>query len=161
MRPPPASEAIGDTLERGRASYAKHAWVDAHELLSRADEANPLGPDDLERLATSAYMLGRDEEYVRGLERAHYSYLDAGEIPRAAGCTWWIGLNLLIRGEAAPASGWFARGERLLERDGLDCVEGGYLRLAEMLRHFADGDFEAAHAHCGRGCGDRGALRRS
>ncbi len=99
MRPPPASEAIGDTLERGRASYAKHAWVDAHELLSRADEANPLGPDDLERLATSAYMLGRDEEYVRGLERAHYSYLDAGEIPRAAGCTWWIGLNLLIRGE--------------------------------------------------------------
>ena len=146
MRPPPASEAIGDTLERGRASYAKHAWVDAHELLSRADEANPLGPDDLERLATSAYMLGRDDEYVRGLERAHYSYLDAGEIPRAAGCTWWIGLNVLIRGEAAPASGWFARGERLLERDGLDCVEGGYLRLAEMLRHFADGDFEAAHA---------------
>ena len=143
---PPASEAIGDALERGRASYTKHAWVDAHESLSRADDVSSLVADDLERLATSAYMLGRDDEYVRCLERAHYSYLDAGEIPRAAGCTWWIGLNLLIRGEAAPASGWFARGKRLLERNGLDCVEAGYLRLAVMLQHFADGDFEAAYA---------------
>ncbi len=146
MRPPPGSEAIGDTLERGRASYAKHAWVDAYESLSRADEVSPLVTEDLERLAASAYMLGRDEEYVRCLERAHYSYLDQGETARAARCTWWIGLNLLMRGEAAPASGWFARGERLLERDRLDCVEVGYLRLAVMLQHFADGDFEAAHA---------------
>ena len=143
---PPASEATGDTLERGRASYAKHAWVDAYESLSHADELSPLVQEDLERLAMSAYMLGRDDEYVRCLERVHYSNLDAGEVPRAARCTWWIGLNLLMRGEAAPASGWFARGERLLERDELDCVERGYLRLAVMLQHFADGDFEAAHA---------------
>ena len=143
---PRASEATGDTIERGRASYAKHAWVDAYESLSRADEVGLLMQEDLERLATSVYMLGRDDEYVRCLERAHYSYLDAGEVPRAVRCTWWIGLNLLMRGEAAPASGWFARGERLLERDELDCVERGYLRLAVMLQHFEDGDFETARA---------------
>jgi DNA-binding CsgD family transcriptional regulator/tetratricopeptide (TPR) repeat protein len=133
-------------LERGRTSYAKHAWLDAYESLARADERRPLGAEDLELLARSAFMLGRDDEYVRGLERAHYAHLDAGDVPPAARCTWWIGLNLLLRGEAAPASGWFARGERLLERDKRDCVERGYLLLARMLGHFEDGDFEAAYA---------------
>ena len=133
-------------LERGRASYAKHAWLDAYESLSRADDASRLEPEDLELLATSAYMLGLDDEYVRALERAHYSYLDSGEVPRAARCTWWIGLNLLMRGEEAPATGWFARGERLLEREERDCVERGYLLLGSMLESFAEGDFEAARA---------------
>jgi DNA-binding CsgD family transcriptional regulator len=143
---PPATESATKKLEHGRASCAKHAWVDAYESLSRADEASPLVPEDLELLATSAYMLGRDDEYVRCLERAHYSHLDAGEVPRAARCTWWIGLNLLMRGEGAPASGWFARGERLLDGDEQDCVERGYLLLAHMLHHFAEGEFAAALA---------------
>jgi ATP/maltotriose-dependent transcriptional regulator MalT len=131
-------------LERGRASYAEQKWIDAYESLAGADEVEPLEPDDLELLATAAYMLGRDHEYVRALERAHYGHLDAGDTPRAARCTWWIGLNLLMRGEAAPATGWFARGDRLVDREQRDCVERGYLRLAHMLEHFAEGDFEAA-----------------
>ncbi len=158
---PPATESATKKLEHGRASCAKHAWVDAYESLSRADEASPLAPEDLELLATSAYMLGRDDEYLRCLERAHYSHLDAGEVPRAARCTWWIGLNLLMRGEAAPASGWFARGERLLERDGQECVERGYLLLAAMLGHFAEGDFEAARALAAEAAAIGRALRRS
>jgi len=89
----------GNVLERGRASYAKRAWLDAYEWLSRADEDDLLEPGDLELLARSAYMLGRDDEYVRGLERAHHGHLDAGEVRSAARCTWWIGHNLLMRGE--------------------------------------------------------------
>jgi DNA-binding CsgD family transcriptional regulator len=133
-------------LERGRASYAEQRWVDAYKSLARADEVGPLPPDDLELLARAAYMLGRDDEYLRGLERAHYGHLDAGDTPRAARPTWWIGLNLLLRGEVAPARGWFARGERLLDREQRDCVERGYLLLGRMLQHFAEGDFEAAYA---------------
>ena len=67
-----------DELERGRGSYARRAWTDAHEALG-ADRAASLGAADLELLATSAYMLGRDDEYVSGLERAHHAYLDGGE----------------------------------------------------------------------------------
>ena len=63
-------------IERGRASYASGAWIDADESLSLADRALPLGAEDLELLATSAYMLGRDDDYVSGLERAHHLYLD-------------------------------------------------------------------------------------
>jgi DNA-binding CsgD family transcriptional regulator len=136
----------GTALERGRASYAKRAWLDAYEWLSRADEDDLLEPDDLELLARSAYMLGCDDDYVRGLERAHHGHLDADEVPKAARCTWWIGLNLLMRGETARANGWFGRGDRLLEREARDCVERGYLLLAVMLDAFASGDAETAAA---------------
>jgi DNA-binding CsgD family transcriptional regulator len=124
----------GNVLERGRASYAKGAWLDAYRCLSRADEDDLLEPGDLELLARSAYMLGRDDDYIRGLERAHHGHLDAGEVPSAARCTWWIGHNLLMRGEAARANGWFGRGDRLLEREGRDCVERGYLLIPVGLQ---------------------------
>ena len=65
-----------DQLEQGRRGYARRAWVDAYESLSAADRVAPLGAEDLELLATSAYMLGRDEEYVAALERAHRLHLD-------------------------------------------------------------------------------------
>ena len=87
-----------DELERGRESYARRAWIDAYESLSGADEASPLGAQDLELLATSAYMLGRDDEYVSGLERAHHAYLDGGEPLRAVRCAFWMGINLILRG---------------------------------------------------------------
>ncbi len=157
----------GRALERGRASYASHAWRDAYESLSRADEEIRLSPDDLVLLATSAYMLDLEDEYVRALERAHYAYLDAGEVPRAARLTWWIGLSFLVRGEKGPATGWFARGERLLEGEGRDCVDRGYLLLASMLESFAEGDFEAGRAKAaealaiGERFGDRDLIAMS
>ena len=47
--------------------------MDSYESLSRADQAAPLGAEDLELLATSAYMLGRDDD-MSGLERAYNLY---------------------------------------------------------------------------------------
>jgi DNA-binding CsgD family transcriptional regulator len=133
-------------LARGRASYAAHAWRDAFEWLTRADGEGELEPDDLELLARAAYMLGRDDDYVAGLERTHYGHLDAGDVPRAARCAWWIGHCLLFRGDTAPARGWFARGQRLLEREEHDCVERGYLLLPVLFEHLFSGDAAAAHA---------------
>jgi DNA-binding NarL/FixJ family response regulator len=134
-----------DELERGRTSHARRAWADAYESLSRADRTSPLSPEDLELLARSAYMLGRDDEYRGGLERAHHAYLTVGDARRAARCAWWIGHNLLFHGEAAPAMGWFARGQRLLEREKHDCVERGYLLIPTLLQHVFSGDPYAAY----------------
>ena len=122
-----------DALERGREAFAGRFWSDAFEALSIADGATPLSADDLELLARAAYMLGRDDDYLGGLERAHHAHLAAGEIARAAGCTFWIGHNLMFRGESGPATGWFARGQRLLDGGQLDCVERGYLRIPALL----------------------------
>ena len=61
-------------------------------------------------------MLGRDDDYVSALERAYQAHLEAGTPLPAVRCAFWIGHSWLFRGQAAPASGWFARAERLLDR---------------------------------------------
>ena len=78
--------AASSDLERGREAHERRAWRAAYDFLSSADAAAPLEADDLELLATSAYMLGRDSEFEACLERAHHAYLDAGEplLPSAA-----------------------------------------------------------------------------
>jgi DNA-binding CsgD family transcriptional regulator len=106
-------------------------------------------------------MLGLDDEYLGLVERAHHAYLDAGDLLRAARCAVWIGINLALRGEVGPATGWFGRAQRLVERERRDCVEHGYLLLQGMFRHEAAGDWEAAFdaaaeaATIGEGFGDR------
>ncbi len=135
-----------EQLERGRRLYAARAWGDAYESLSHADQTVPLGAEDVELLATSAYMLGRDDEWMRLLERAHLVYVDAGEARRAARCAGWIGTNLALRGEVGGATGWFARAQRLLESYGRDCPERGWMLLPVMYRHEGAGDLAAAAA---------------
>jgi DNA-binding CsgD family transcriptional regulator len=135
--------AAGDRLEHGRAAYLERRWLDAHGSLTAAE---PLAAEDLERLATAAYMLGRDDEYVEALERAHRAYLSRGDELRAARCAFWIGINLGIRGELGRATGWAARARRLVERVGRDCTERGFLALQRMLEHEAAGDYDAALA---------------
>jgi DNA-binding CsgD family transcriptional regulator len=135
-----------EELERGREFYARGAWTDAYESLSHADQAAALGAEDLELLATSAYMLGRDDGHVSALERAHHAYLDSGEALRAVRCAFWVGINLLLRGEISRATGWLGRAQRLVEREQRDCVERGYLLIPVMAERTEGGDCEAAYA---------------
>lgn len=135
-----------DELARGRDSYAMRAWNDAYEFFSRADGAASLSPKDIEMLARSARMLGRDDEYVRGLERAHHSYSTARDSLRAVRCAFWIGHNLLFRGDTLGATGWFARADRLMEREREECVERGYLLIPVWLKQMGCGDYEAGYA---------------
>jgi DNA-binding NarL/FixJ family response regulator len=135
--------AVGDQLDRGRAAYAAGAWRDAHAALTAAE---PLAPEDLEWLATAAYMLGRDDEYVGLLERAHRDHLRGGDRLRAARCAFWIAVNLELRGASAQGRGWIGRARRLVEREPEECVETGYLQLHRMLDLTAAGDTDAALA---------------
>ena len=54
-----------DVVERGRASYARRAWTDAYKSLVQAEEAGPLAGEDPELLATSAWMIGREDSMTR------------------------------------------------------------------------------------------------
>ena len=65
-------------LDQGREAYARSAWAQAYDSLARADELEPLAADDLELLAISAYMLGREDEWSRVLERAYLRRSEAG-----------------------------------------------------------------------------------
>jgi hypothetical protein len=133
-------------LERGRDSYQRRSWADAYQSLSRADHAEPLGGEDLDLLASSAGLTGRDEEFLKALERAHHAHLGAGNDRRAARSAFWLGFRLIARGETGGAAGWFARARRLLEDGEHDCVEQGYLLIPGVRQRLAAGDDDGAYA---------------
>jgi hypothetical protein len=64
-----------DALDQGRASYQARAWADAFQALSEANRITPLAPADLQMLALSAALSGRDDDFLRALERLHDLYL--------------------------------------------------------------------------------------
>jgi DNA-binding CsgD family transcriptional regulator len=133
-------------LARGREAYAGERWGDAHDSLRAADRSQDLGPSDRELLATSAYMLGDFEDYIGCLERAYRGHLDAGEPLAALRCAFWIGVHLAQRREMGRAGGWLGRAQRLLEAEGADRVEAGYLLLPLVFQQEGSGDLEAAAA---------------
>ena len=132
-------------VERGRELYAKRAWAGAFASLSAADPVC-VSAEDLELMASSAWMLGRDDAYLDALESAYHAHLGSENPARAARCTWWIGDYLRFRGYGARATGWFARGHRLLDQVGDDCVARGYLLLPALHDSASAGDDEAVSA---------------
>jgi DNA-binding CsgD family transcriptional regulator/tetratricopeptide (TPR) repeat protein len=149
--------AAADILDRGRESFGRHAWADAHAALAAADEREPLAPDDLVVLSMAAYLVGRDEESIAVLERAHHEYLARDEVHHSVRCAFWLAFALLNSGQVERGGGWVARGRRLLEADGRECAEHGYLLFAAGMASIFEGDLAAAHATFGRSAeiGDR------
>ena len=45
-------------LERGREAFQRKAWAESYRLLQAAEREAALEPEDLERLATAAYLIG-------------------------------------------------------------------------------------------------------
>jgi DNA-binding NarL/FixJ family response regulator len=131
-------------IEEGRESYGRRAWLDSYASLSRAASATDLSAEDLDLLAVAAYMIGREDERIRALERAHYLYLERGEMERSVRCAFWLVITHALRGEMGPAAGWLGRAERVVERQGAETVERGYLLLPAVLQLGGSGDHEAA-----------------
>lgn len=136
--------------DRGREAFARQAWAEAFAQLSAADQEATLEPADLEKLATAAYLLGRDADWRDTWARAHREHLSRGDRERAARCAFWVGISLLERGDLAQANGWIARGQRLVADVGHDCVEQGYLLFPTALHAIAQGDNPTAHTIFGR-----------
>jgi tetratricopeptide (TPR) repeat protein len=124
-------DAGSDPLEGVRRAAADLRWLDVFETLSACDRGAGLVAEDLELLATAAFLLGRGQECRQARLRAYQLYLHKGEVRRAARCAARIGLEQLGTGEVAEAAGclpvsvsacsaWAARAAALVE----DEVEG-------------------------------------
>jgi DNA-binding CsgD family transcriptional regulator len=103
---------------------------------------------DLERLATAAYLTGRDAEFDRIQERLHRVHSESGDRARAARCAFWLAITNLIRGETGQANAWTARGQRLVGDD--EGVERGYLAVAVAEQQLHDGQAGAAYVTAGQ-----------
>ena len=138
--------SVAGAVTKGRAAFARQAWAKAYELLADAGSRGLLGPEDLERLAIAAYLIGRDDESAQAWEDAHLACLRLDNPVRAAQCGFWLGLALLLRGETARANGWLGRVGRLVEDGELDCAARGYLLVPAALAAHGSGDAAAAAA---------------
>jgi DNA-binding CsgD family transcriptional regulator len=96
--------------ERGREAFDRRAWGEAYAALAAMDPAE-LGPEDLERLAVAAYLVGEERASVQAWERAHDAHLAAAAAGQAARCAMWLGALHFLRGEVTRAGGWLARAE--------------------------------------------------
>ena len=156
--------AHADNLARARDAFRRRGWTEGYRLLAAADRDEPLGPDDLERLAIAAYLIGKDEESTEFWSRAHREFLQLGAVNRAVRCAFWLAAGLVHHGERARARGWITRGRELLEDAHQECVERGYLLLPIALQRLFAGDAAGAYdmfceaAEIGGRFGDRDLI---
>jgi DNA-binding CsgD family transcriptional regulator/tetratricopeptide (TPR) repeat protein len=133
-----------DPVAMGRESFERQKWKAAYEQLSAADRAGRLEAEDVERLATTAYLLGREAHTAELLARAYHDHLGHGAVESAARCAFWLAFALLLRGETARGGGWLTRAEGLLAGLG-DTAERGFLLVPRAYQSWDDGDPAKAH----------------
>jgi DNA-binding CsgD family transcriptional regulator len=135
-----------EMLARGRAAFQRDAWSEAYAQLASADSLATLEPEDLDLLATAAYLVGDDAASTHALTRAHQGYLERGETVRAARSAFWLAFAMLNRpAQQAQAGGWLARARRLLDESAQECVERGFLLCLFAFQRVGTGDFTEAH----------------
>jgi DNA-binding CsgD family transcriptional regulator/tetratricopeptide (TPR) repeat protein len=129
-----------EILERARTLFDRRAWGEALGLFEAATQEAPLDAEDLDRVATAAYLAGRDDLSEASRARAHQIFLERGDCERAARSASLLGFTLVQRGAIAPASGWFARASRILRDAQLDSVVHGYLLIPSAIQRIIQGD---------------------
>jgi class 3 adenylate cyclase len=161
-----AVATIADPLEAGREAVARYAWNEALQLLTEADAAAPLGPDDLVHLAESAWWMGRMRDCIAARERAQKAYFDGGNIRAAARAALDLFDHYGDLQEFPLAGAWLQRATKLLEGEP-DCVEQGYLKLMLGFMGRNEGDWERMDGHardaldCGTRYGDKDLMALS
>jgi DNA-binding CsgD family transcriptional regulator len=136
-----------EALARGRAAFERQAWSEAYSQRAAADRSTPLEPQDLDSLATAAYLVGEDAASNEARARAHHGFLSLGEPIRAARSAFWLAFaNMERPGQQAQAGGWLARARRLLDENAAECAEHGFWLCANAFQKISSGDLAAAEA---------------
>jgi class 3 adenylate cyclase len=119
-------------LHAGREAAGRHAWREAFELLTQADESGELTADDLATLGEAAWWLGKLEDCISARERAHTAYLSEGDKRKAAVMALTLSNDYFAKLAHSIGAGWFNKAERLLQ-DEPDCAEKGWLTMMHSL----------------------------
>lgn len=136
---------MGRAIVDARAAFESHDWAETRRLLSELPP-DDLSVEDLDRLATAAYLTGHDETAFQLWARAHRDCTERGEIERAARFGIRLAQTLGFKGDIARSAGWVERIRRMLDQAAIDCVELGHLaHAAAMCRIFESGDLTGAH----------------
>jgi hypothetical protein len=127
------TEVMGALIDETRDSSGRQAGGRLTPSCRAADHKATLPPEDLEQLATSAFLIPKEPETTATWIRA-FTRVPQPEPARAGRrCGMWLAHNLLLAGDRAKRSGWLARTQRLLADRHLDCSGHGYLLVVVSL----------------------------
>ncbi len=132
-----------EELHRARDSYERREWVAAYRALSDLDD-DALNASDFEALATTAFLLGRRNDVIQALQRAHQLSLAAGDRPAAVRAAYGLVIVLWQSGEFAVGNGWLGRAAQIIEDIDDDVAERGYVYDAQMMSSVFKGEFGEA-----------------
>jgi DNA-binding NarL/FixJ family response regulator len=130
--------------ERVRETVRTGPWLHVYEDLSGRDPAS-LAAVELEALAEAAWWLCKSDESIAARQGAYAAFRDANDDRGAARAAARLFHDHFYRGEGAVAVGWLRRGFRHVEGDP-DCVESGWLQMAEAELSLHRGPLEQAVA---------------
>jgi len=142
---PPTAPGSTDPVQAGRDALSRHAWQEAFDQLSRADQEGQLSGADLEALALAAFFGAHAEGELAVKERAFKAYEAEGNDLRAAYLATDIARAYGYDGKYSIASAWKRRAERLMGLEG-ETYAHGYLALIGSEEAAATGKGEAALA---------------
>ena len=137
------THTAADTLQLGREAFTRNSWREAFDSLHEADSVGALGPEDLERLAESAWWSGQNRPFFDGLERAYAGYCGRGEAGPAGLVALLLAREYRYQLVQSVAAGWFQRATAQLEQVP-DSREHGYLVLARAMQAHERGDLAQA-----------------
>ncbi len=129
-----------DRTETGWQRFADADWEGARDEFAAALEHEPGDPEALDGLGQSLWWLGERDAGIERRREAFAAYKRRGDSLDAAGLAIYLAGECRIDGQNAAASGWLARGKRLLEGEGAT-RELGLLEIEEAKR--ADDPVEA------------------
>ena len=130
--------------ETARHAFARHAWREAYETFATADAEGVLLAEDIERLAESAWWIGRIDDCIAARGRAFTIYMDRDEPRAAAAVAVRLAEDFFRRQGKSLGNGWLKRAERLLD-DVPECPEHvALLRLHAVLALESEGDVDKA-----------------
>jgi len=136
-----AQVSLGNALDGGRDAVRRHAWREALDLLTAADQASPLSAEDLESLAEAAWWNARLDQCIGARERAFALHLEAGQPRRAALIAIALARDYFVRRVSSVGPAWLNRAQRLLEDEPVG-IEHGYLGRLLTVRAHMKGEFD-------------------
>ena len=116
-----------------------------YRLLAGCRSRLGVGAEDLERVATAGYLIGRDDESEAFTGARTSDFLDRGDREGAARAACWLGFG---SGPWRDGSciGLARRAQRTLDEGQLDCVVRGYLLIPTAIQRIVQGDAAGALA---------------
>ena len=138
----PTREAL---LDDARAAYGRSQWSVARAALRDADADQPIGAEDLERLAWSCRWDGDPAGFLNALERAEVAFTDAGGTAGAARMALEQARHHTMMLDGAVAITCYVRAtEHLAEAP--ECAEHAQERWSLAFTLMATGDVDGARA---------------